>query len=96
MIPMPLTPGTELQLHKSNCIGGVYCYKPKFTPLFSLPIAANPTPITTQLVLPITPNLPKENIAKALGQLYVNLTHFLTSHHCIPYPNLLSHQPDGA
>jgi hypothetical protein len=75
-----------------------YCYKPLPSPLFFLIKPVHPTPVTTQLTLPITSDLSEEDIANALEQLYTNLTHFLTMHHCTPNSNLLSHQlkPHGA
>jgi hypothetical protein len=92
----PLILGTKSQLHGSNCMGGAYCYKPRSTPLFFFSICTNPTPITTQPVLPITPDLPEEDINKTLEQFYDNLTHFVISHHCTLNSDLLSHQLNGA
>jgi hypothetical protein len=65
---------------------------PSFFPFSTL---IYPTPVTTQPVLPITPNLPEEDIAKALEQLYANLTHFLISHCYTLNTHLSSHQPNG-
>jgi hypothetical protein len=70
---------------------GDLCYELLFTPLFFLIKPAYSTPVATQSVLPITSDLPEEDITNALEQLYNNLTHFLTSHHT-PDFDLLSHQ----
>jgi hypothetical protein len=71
-----------------------HCYELSSTPSIFPFYLAYPTPVTTQLTLPITSDLP-EDITKALKQLYANLTHFLASHHHTPNFNLLSHQPNG-
>jgi hypothetical protein len=69
------------------------CYERISTPLFFIPIPLYPTPVTTQSILPVTPDLREEDIANTLEQLYANLTHFLTMHHRTPNSHLLSHQP---
>jgi hypothetical protein len=55
-----------------------------------------PTPVTIQAVSTIISSFSEEKVAKALEQLYTNLTQFLTLHYCILNSNLLSHQSDEA